>query len=248
MSMRPYLVAACLAIVIAINGYLLYKEEFMDQERKERHIMGRADPLVGIKYRKVKRGENLSAFGFPAKMADEAERRMRKLNDLYGAKLDSFLRTISDPNALADATCGKTNQLRPRYGAMRFLVEASGGRRDPIKLQGISGLEAQEWALRSPITEVYAHVELVDEPKPDATMMAVAAILEGKERDVLESIQPWGRSIMPGRWSWPKVKNAHRGIRQRLIEYFSLMHLVLERVNGPDGICSQEEDEEDKPG
>ena len=48
MSLRPYLVAACLAIVLAVNGYLLYKERILDPEVRERHIVQRADPLAGL--------------------------------------------------------------------------------------------------------------------------------------------------------------------------------------------------------
>jgi len=247
-SLRPYLVAACLAIVLAINGYLLFQERILDPEIKERHIVQRADPLAGLTYTKSQRKKNLVSYGFPEKMVKRTLERQRDLDDRWGVKLSAMVEAVSDPNALADAMCGSTNQLRPRYGALRFLVEASGGQRDPIRLAQVSGLDLQNWSLTSPISEIYAHVELVDEPKPDATMMSVAAILEGKERDVLEDHQPWGRGLLPRSWSWNQVKSKHKGIRDRVIEYFSLMHLSLERVNGPDGICREGGGEADKPG
>ena len=248
MSLRPYLVAASLAIVLAINGYLLVKEKILDPEVTERHIVQRADPLQDLIYRKGRRKKNLERLGFPPDMAKKTLEKMRDLEDRWGTKLDAMVDQVSDPNALADAMCGNTNQLRPRYGAMRFLVEGSGGQRDPIRLARISGLEVQDWALTSPISEVYAHVELIEEPKPDATLMAVAAILEGKEKDVLEDHQPWGRGLLPGSWSWRAVKANHKGIAARVQSYFSLMHLTLERVNGPDGICREEGGEEQPPG
>jgi hypothetical protein len=248
MSLRPYLVAAALAIVIAINGFLLVKERILDPEITERHMVQRADPLQGLTYRKASRNKNMASFGLPKPMAKAAVERMRDLSDRWGKKLDAMVDQIGDPNALADAVCGNTNQLRPRYGALRFLVEASGDQRDPIRLARVSGFEVQDWALTSPISEVYAHVELIGEPKPDATLMAIAAILQAKEREVLEDHQPWGRGLLPSSWSWARVRKENKGISDRLIEYFSLMHLTLERVNGPDGICREGEGEDKKPG
>jgi len=247
-SLRPYLVAATLAIMLAINGYLLFTERILDPEITERHTVQRADPLQGLVYRKGQRKNNLASFGFPKAMSRRALERMRDIEDRWGTKLDALIDRVSDPNAFADAVCGNTNQLRPRYGAMRFLVEGSGGQRDPIRLARVTGLQVKEWSRTSPIAGVYAHVELIDEPKPDATMMAVAAILEGKEKDVLEDHPPWGRGLMPNSWSWNLVKRKHKGISDRTIEYFSLMHLTLERVMGPEGICREEAGEGDKPG
>jgi len=243
-SLRPYLVAATLAIVLAINGYLLYKERILDPEISERHIVKRADPLVKLVYRKGQRKRNIQAYGFPKPMVKRAMERMRDIDDRWGKKLDALIDGVSDPNALAQAMCGNTNQLRPRYGAMRFLVEGTGGQRDPIRLARVTGLEVENWSQTSPISEVYAHVELIDEPKPDATLMAVAAILEGQEKDVLEDHPPWGRGLLPGSWSWSGLKKKHKGISDRVIEYFSLMHLSLERVNGAGGICREEEGDE----
>ncbi len=248
MSLRPYLVAATLAIVLAINGYLLFKEVVLDPEITERHLVQRADPLQKLMYRKGQRKKNLEAYGFPKPMAKRAMERMRDIDDRWGSKLDALIERVSDPNALAEAMCGSNNQIRPRYGAMRFLVEATGEQRDPIRLARVTGLKVQEWSRTSPIAEVYAHVELVDEPKADATLMSVAALLEGKEKDVLEDHPPWGRGLLPGSWSWPTVKRKHKGIQDRTIEYFSLMHLSLERVNGAGGICREEEGGDEKPG
>jgi len=248
MTMRPYLVGVSLAIVLVINGRLLYTEEVLDPEKSQRHVAQKEDPLAGLRYNKARREQNLKAYGFKDTMLRDALEKMRDLDDRYGERLTNMLEAVSDPDALADALCGTTNQVRPRYGGFRLFVEASGGQRDPIRLNRVTGLKIQNWYKVSPISQVYQHVELTNDPKPDATLMAVAAILVDREQDLLEDHKPWGRGMFGGSWSWAKVQEEHPGISDRVIRYFALTHLALEQVNTGDGICTEEADQERKPG
>jgi hypothetical protein len=92
-----------------------------------------------------------------------------------------------------------------------------------------------------PICDVYAKVELSDKRQEDATLMALAAILEGREEDILEGYSPWGRGILPGAWSWEKVVKNHPGIDERVVEYIAVMHLFVEKANVDGGICGEED-------
>ena len=71
--------------------------------------------------------------------------------------------------------------------------------------------------------------------------MAIAAIMTGKESDLLAGHNPWGSGLLPGSWSWEKVVELHPGIEERVIEYFALMHLFVEQATSDGGICGEEE-------
>ena len=73
--------------------------------------------------------------------------------------------------------------------------------------------------------------------------MALAAIIEGREDDVLKGFAPWGRGLLPGQWSWDKVSAAYPGLDERVIEYFAVMHLFVEAANADGGICGEEDDQ-----
>ena len=92
----------------------------------------------------------------------------------------------------------------------------------------------------SPIGDVYGKAELSDERREDATKMAIAAILEQREQDVLESYAPWGRGLLPGAWSWTKVNETYPGLSERVVEYFALMHLFVEYATSDEGLCGED--------
>jgi hypothetical protein len=239
MSLRPVLVAVCLAVAFVISGYLLYTEQILSGEKAQRHIVNRTDPLIALRYTKGRREQNLAAFGLDERTSRRAQEQMRDLDDKWGEKLDRLMLRVGDPNAIADALCGQTNQLRPRYGALRFFVTEKGDQRHPIRLGKISGLEFQDWARTAPISEVYTTIELIDNPKEDATLMGVAAIIEKHEEDVFQNHPPWGTGLFPGSWSWSRVLDGNPGVGSRVTGYFALMHLALERAREDEGICEE---------
>ena len=140
------------------------------------------------------------------------------------------------------AMCGQTSQIRPRYSAMRFLVLEEQGRRDALRVSRATGIEQQDWSQISPMSDVYTTAELSDGREEDATLMAIAAIMSGKESDLLAGHTPWGSGLLPGSWSWEKVVELYPGIEERVIEYFALMHLFVEQATSDGGICGEEED------
>ncbi len=243
-DMRSVMVGACLAISMGATGYLMYQEEIVPPEVTATHIALNADPLLQTRYTESRRKANMVAFGLTGTMQESALERMRRIQQQHGRKIEILVNNAPDPNALADALCGQTSQVRPRYAAMRFLVQENQGRRDPVRISRITGLKEQEWSQVAPIGDVFGKVEFSDDRQDDATMMAIAAILQAREQDVLESYAPWGRGLLPGAWSWETVKETYPGLSERVIEYFALMHLFVEYATSDEGLCGEDESEE----
>ncbi len=245
MSGRMLLSLAVLVLMLAANGYLVFLElregesgqnRIAPAEQKVRHDMARQDPLLDLRYAASERQANLQAFGLPEPLVARTLDTMNRLEDRYGERLGVAIDAVAEPKEFADALCGRTSDLRPRYGALRFIVEENRGAREVIDLQRTTELARQEWSRADLILEVYGRLELGDDRKPDAPLMAVAAILLGKEKEAIESLPPWDRSTL-GTWDWEEVKDKHPGIEERVREYFALMHLTAELAQAQGGSC-----------
>lgn len=246
MTLRPFIVGGATLILAAINGYLLYTEYGWHPEYKgiapsefqPRHVTDDSDPLLALLPVATDRAKNFKAFGLPEAMIKKTLDRMRDLDDRHRDRINFFLVSIDDPTEIEDAFCGQTQQVRPRYGALRFLIEEQQGMRRPINVDRASGFKRQKWTLASPIDEIYRVAELGEDKHEDATLMAVAAIVLGKEEDLLEGRKPFGRGLA-ATWSWNDVKKQNPGIEDRLVEYFALMHLTWELMAGSGGLCGE---------
>jgi len=247
MTFRTLLAAAAVIILLGVNGYLLFLENrptgegsdanlIAPSEVQVRHRVANEDPLFDLLYVSGNREQNFQAFGLDEALTVQAIKRTRQYEDNYIDRIKALVEESPDPVELADALCGQTRQVRPRYGAVRFLIEEKSGRRQAIDIKRTSSLERQDWSLLSSIEAVYAEVELADERKDDATRMGLAAILANKESDLLDRHKPWGRGLT-GNWSWDKVVEGNPGVEETIIEYFALLHLTVEVANGEDGIC-----------
>jgi hypothetical protein len=240
MKLRPWILGALLLAGLGVNLYLMIDERVVESEKTVRHRVERVDPLLDIKYTKANRKANLVAFGLSE---DEVGRALSRLNDLDDAQernrsmLAMFLDQAGDQARLDKAFCG-SGQVRPRYAVMVYLIKDEGGKRKALSLRRVSGLEEEGWAQTARIAEVYGELELAAERKPDATIMGLAAILLGREQDVIDHSAHWGEGLR-GRWSWDKVKKEHPGIEERVIEYLALMHLSLEVATAEGGFCEQ---------
>jgi len=203
----------------------------------------RQDPLQGIEYSQASRRDNFESFGMDESMVEATLKAIGRLDDKANqARLKGILSSEQGDRAFVQsALCSPTNDLRPRYGALQLLVETRGGRdRFVRQIDEIdSHLEAQEWAAASAWSEVYRSVELVGERREaDATIMGIAAVLEGMEDSVLEEREPWGAQGTRD-WSWEELVEAPEfaGVEEQVVRYFALFHLVAEVAHGDDGIC-----------
>lgn len=240
-KMRTVLSVASLAVCVGVTIFLLSKEDIVPPEVTASHVALQVDPLLDTRYTAGARKRNLESFGLPDTMVTRAIDRMRRIEDRHTRKIQLLLDGAADPNAVAMAMCGQTSQIRSRYSAMRFLVAEDQGRRDALRVSRVTGIEEQDWSQLSPLADVYAQAELSDGREENATLMAIAAIMSGKESDLLAGHSPWGSGLLPGSWSWEKVVEQHPGIEERVIEYFALMHLFVEQATSDGGICGEEE-------
>lgn len=246
MKLRSFMSLGALFILVGVNGYLLYKEFTWHEEYKgiappeyERRITAnKGDPLQDLKPTKANRKVNLESMGLTPEMVKRALEKMEDLEETQGERFKILLDEVDPETELIDALCGQTQDVRPRYGALRLLVEDVEGRRMPIKLARATGLKRQAWSKVAPIDEVYKQAELGEERQPDATLMGVASILLSREPDLLEGRRPFGRSLASS-WSWKTVVSESPGIEERAVDYFVLMHLAWEYSAGAGGLCGQ---------
>ena len=246
MKLRPFVVAGTTLILGGVNAYLLYTEYawhpeyhgIAPSEFQPRHVTDDNDPLLQLQPVAADREKNLKAFGLPDPMVKKTLDRLRDLDDRQKDRVTLLLQNVDDPAQLEDAFCGQTQQVRPRYGGLRFLVEETQDMRRPIQIDRISGFQRQKWTRTAPIDEVYRTAELGEDKHEDATLMALAALMLKKEDDLLEGRKPFGRGLA-STWSWDTVKKQNPGIEDRLVEYFALMHLCWELMAGPGGQCGE---------
>ena len=233
MALRTWLVLGALVVSISASVYIILNEEITKSESELREDQRKTDPHHDMKYTAANRAANFVAFGMDEAMA---QRTTDKIDKLDTERLYAFLRNAAESSVMADALCGSTRQRRPRYGALEFLVEEEGSKRQTISLLEVSSLKRQEWTKRAPIQRVYETADLARPPEPDATLMAMAAVFTRNEETLLKGNSPWGSTTL-SRWSWDKVKEDNPGIEDRLVEYFALMHLTVELARGDGGIC-----------
>lgn len=240
MTLRPILVSAALFIAMAASAYIIYDEnahsEIAPTEAVVKHLAAATDPLPDQEFSPGKREANFQRYGLEGELLKETLDLTTRYDDRFRKKLSQLVADVTDPTALGDDLCGRTQDRRPRYGALAWLIKQDKSERRPMDLDRLSRLERQEWATTAPIDKVYVAVELRDGRAANATLMAVAGIIARQEEKVLNGYAPWGEGLFQG-WSWGDVTKQHPGIEELSRQYFAEMHLLLEIVHGEDGIC-----------
>lgn len=238
MSLRTWLSVSSVFIVAGIYAYLLAREQIVAGDEKADTIAARhEDPLLDLAYTAASRAKDFEAFGMPEDMVKAAVDRARHYEDSGRVeRLRLLIDDAPEPLELARALCGQDADLRPRYGALRYLVVEVQGQRRAIDVDRVSSLQRADWADAAPLSAVFDDAELTPDRKPDATLMAIAAILSAQEGELLNGYKPWGRGLA-GTWSWDKVKKSQPGLEERTLEYLVLMHLAVEIANGEGGLC-----------
>jgi hypothetical protein len=237
MSLRTWLSVAGVFVSGGVCAYLLSTEEIATGDEVAEFVARKADPLIDMAFTSSNRKANFEAFGMDAELVTSALDMARRYEDTGKVdRLRLLMKGATEPVELADALCGADQSLRPRYGALRFLVAEVQGERRPVDLDRVSSLQREDWSKTSPIVAVYNDAELAQDRKADATLMAIAAILAAQEQELLNGYKPWGRGLA-ATWSWKQVKKKIPGIEKRTIEYLVMMHLAVEVANEEAGIC-----------
>lgn len=262
MNWRFFSVALVMMLALVTDLWLVSSEEIVEVEGRQSDTR-RADPLFSMRFAPDQREANLRAMGFDDAETKAVLRLMDGMATRYQTSdpsrnvLLARIRDASDLDALIVGLCGvgatgmAGSPLPVRYHAMKFIVAEEGAGRKAISPEGDGFLEYQEaWVPRSRLDSVYEEAELVPERKADATRMALAAILAGKngEDAFLRGDEGWGNGLFGiGGWSWDRVRSTHPGVADRVQEYVALMHLVAEQAHSPDGICGSEDAPEPAP-
>lgn len=203
-----------------------------------------ADPLAGLRFDPTQRESNLQRIGFEEPERAAVLARIDALAQAYAVgqgdedRVRQRLGETEDEARLLAAVCGQGSALPVRYGAMEFLLTKDDGQLRAIDLRESSGgLLPGAWFESARVASVYEKAELSSDRKADATRMALAAVMAGKQEDLLGDRAPWGRGLFSG-WSWEKVKAGNPGVDVRLYEYVALLHLVLEGATADGGLCA----------
>lgn len=232
MTWRPWVIVSLGLVASVLLALLLVTEEVPspDQGPDLKKIQ---EKLRTLQYLPNNRRANFEVMGMNAEHADATARWVGKF-DRQTAK---FQKILEDETAeLAPILCPSEDLPQP-YAALRVLIEESNEVRyvvDPIQLRT---LEPQDWYQRSLVPAVYDHFERSEARKPDATLMAVSAVILRREVDALEGVSPWSLGLV-GSWGFNRLKSGDPRIQALTIEYFSLMHYLTELANSPRGICS----------
>lgn len=244
MSWRGFFVALALVVGGLVNAVLLLDEDIAEADPRTTPDTGRLDPLFDVKYTEANRRANIVRFGFDeqeaqavAEFAAALARRYRVGEgdrDLVRSRLEA---SPEPEDLLTAAFCGTGAALPVRYAALRYLVtEDANGLRHPVDLELESGIEYQDWARTARLDAVYQAAERRRNRPPDATRMALAAILGRQEETLLEGREPWGVGWLAS-WSWARAAQVEPGLGQRVSETVALLHLVLESTSGEGGLC-----------
>ncbi|HCH66974.1 MAG: hypothetical protein CL927_15550 [Deltaproteobacteria bacterium] len=248
-SYRPLLaiLAAISAMLVACT--LIYTTEFtggvggwlnIPRDTENAAIRSEVqDKLLDMIYTKENREDNLKAFGLSDSMI---RRTMADITNYERNHLqrmeESLIEEAPDMDQVYAAFCSRSNARRPRYEALKFLVDEDNGRR-PINIDRAQPLNYFEWADTARIDAVYRMLELPTDGnrRDDATLMGVAAILLAQEGVVIDGDAPWGRGVH--KWSWEDVEAKYPYVDDRAVAYFALLHVFSELMHKEGALCDQ---------
>lgn len=244
MTWRGFLVTLGLLVAFGLDIGLLVNENILDADRRLLPESALADPLAGMAFTPGNRRVNLNRFGFTDAETTTIVKKIELLSERWhvGGGMEDLLRLRFDDSgeprdALIASFCGASSILPVRYGALKYLVtEDPSGMRRAVNLDAIAGIEFQDWASKARIDVVYQEVERIKDREPDATKMALAAILSGNEQTAIDGKAPWGRAFFRG-WSWEDARRVQSGLPERLDDVVATLHLALESTASEGGIC-----------
>lgn len=231
-------------LFLLINAGLIATERVAEPVPTSTQNIVNSDPLAAMQYNATNRRQNLEAMGFEKDQVNTAVKLFDAMSIRYhlgqGAEdqIHKVIEGTEERSNLLIALCGRGSELPPRYAAMAYLVQADGKLRVPIDLASITDLDYQPWFDAFNPLQIYRAIEDRADRKDDATRMALAAILAGRETDAINRVRPWGDSPFTNPWSWAEVK-IKTGVEEKLLTYVVNWHLVMEVARTPDkGICS----------
>ena len=242
MELRSSMVLVVVSVMFVVNAVLLIQEHRKGQitpiQVLDEHTED--DPLQDISYNALERADNFTSFGLQGAMREQTIQVASDYWAEHQERIQTLLAQSPDYADLARSICPDSPAPRPRYAILGYLVRQRGDELRPVSLDTLDAFEQGQWVSTSQIRTVYEVVELNGDPKPNATLMGIAAILTQNEATVRRGKTPWGTEMLE-RWDWNRVKGLRPGLERDLVQIFALMHLFLEAAWAEGGICSGSE-------
>lgn len=238
MTVRLFVVAAALLVGLVFNLVLAFVEVVPspNPEQQMGEVTVIRDPLGGLPYTASSRRGNLGRMGLPDPMVEQVMKRIEELaaSDEQASDAKKWLSLIKADQAGAPLCKGR--ELPPRYAAAQFLVAAIEGvaDRDVVDATKVraKGLQLQPGANPEVLLELHRTYELQPSPIPGATAIVLLAYFVGQETDALEKAGDFQSGIM-GSLNLNTLLNRYPQSETKLVEYFALMHLLVETAQAP---------------
>lgn len=231
-TMRTWLVLVGTLGMMGLNAFLISKEHVETVTAEEREIEY-DDRLGDLVYSKGNRESNLEDFGLSGDQIKQSKkyfRRYEKMEKQIAARLKK-----SDEGNLRSVFCSRTEEIRPRYAALEYLILEDNGQRVVWDPKANNSFEAQPWAAAISLETLYEDIEKGRSELPASTAMVVTAFVAGEEEQVISRQEPWGRSNRS--WDWDAVRSQYERKQSLVVEYLSVLHFVTELANEDEGIC-----------
>ena len=231
-TIRSWLVLVGILAMGGLNVFLISREH-IETAMVEENEIEYDDRLGDLVYSKANRESNLEAFGLnpdQIKSSKKYFRRYEKMESQIRARLKK-----TDVTNLSDVFCARTDEIRPRYAGIEYLLIEEKGERIVWNPKANNSFEPQGWAASISLETIYEDIEKGRIELPASTVMVVTAFVSGNENLLISRQEPWGRS---GRsWDWETVQSQQSKALSRSVEYLSILHYLIEIANGDDGIC-----------
>lgn len=247
-SYRPFLAVLAAGSAMLVAVMLIYTTEYtggvggwLNIPRDTENAAVRSevqDKLLDLVYTKANRESNLKAFGLSEALIRRTMADITNYERNHIDRIDALIADAPVIDQVYTAFCSRSNARRPRYEALKFLVDEDNGRR-PINIDRAEPLNYFEWADTARVDAVYKVLELPADGnrRDDATLMGVVGVLLEQEDVVIDGDAPWGRGAHT--WSWEDVEKKYPYADDRAVAYFALLHIFAERMYREGGLCGE---------
>lgn len=235
MSWRPWITSSLMIGTVIFNAALLWLEHIEPPKGAADAKNEVSDKLLDMTFIASDRYENFVDMGLSEDLAKAAAEKARRLSS--ETRLNGFRQMLQDArDEVVPYACANTG-LHPRYAMAAFLVVAENDELQVIEPTSVA-FSVGEWYAESRIVDVYNTLELNPKRQADATLMGMSAVLLKQEEKVMYSDPPFNHnSLMGSGWGWERVEKAYPSAKKKVIEYFSMMHVVGELANARGGVC-----------
>ena len=220
---------ALLIVATFLHGALIYGEE-IERPRPPEPVETDARVVAQLDYNRGTRVTNFLEYGMDQELAEITASEVDRLGN-GAARLRKGIEAASDLAGIA--LC--TTDPPPPYAALALLVMEDRGQRQVIDATTVLEFEHQDWFDESAVPQLFEEFEGRGR-RDGATLMAVSAVLLGREQDALRRTAPWSES-RTAPWGFQRLEAQEPRVRGLVVEYFAFMHLVAELANAPNGIC-----------